>query len=159
MRVGLYNGCFDKLHEGHKHALSQAVRQCDYLILAVNTDSSVKRLKGKDRPIQPLNDRISALCGLADSVIPFDGDLDKLIMGIKPDILFVGYDHRAPLKIGWYSRDWKNNRESGAGFAQVIQLPHLLGYSTTAILKACEDQKVSPAMNALPKDGEATHPT
>lgn len=143
MRVGLYNGCWDLLHEGHKHALSQAVIQCDYLILAVNTDASVKRLKGKDRPIQPLKDRIAALCGLADSVIPFDGDLDKLIMAIKPNILFVGYDHRAPLKVGWYSRDWKNNREPGvgAGFAEVIQLTHLPGVSTTSIINGWESQK------------------
>lgn len=140
MRVGLINGCFDTFHDGHYHALREAAKNCDYLIVAVNTDWSVKYLKGAGRPIDPLSTRILNIqrSMLADAVIPFDGDKDKLIMSIKPHVYFVGYDHTAPTKLGWYARDWKNNRTQGqgAGFADVIQLSHLPGYSTTAIVSS-----------------------
>jgi D-beta-D-heptose 7-phosphate kinase/D-beta-D-heptose 1-phosphate adenosyltransferase len=144
MRVGLYNGVYDCLHAGHVLALEAARKQCDYLIVAVNTDTSVKRLKGETRPIQDCLTRMMAVkrCnrGRPDAVIPFDGDRDALIMAIKPDILFVGYDHSAPQKLAWYERGWKNGGKQ-AGFAQVIQLPHLPNYSTTGMLNSCDQPK------------------
>lgn len=137
MRVGLYNGVFDLFHEGHLHALEEAGRQCDYLVVAVNTDASVRRLKGPKRPVDTLYLRILHIeqHKLVDAVIPFDGDRDTLIMAIKPQVVFVGYDHSAPIKLAWYAKGWKDGGDQ-AGFADVIQLSHLPGFSTTGSLRA-----------------------
>ena len=137
MKVGLFNGCFDCFHDGHLHALEEAGRQCDYLVVAVNTDESVRRLKGDTRPKDTLYLRMLHVeqHKLVNAVIPFDGVLDALIMAIKPQIVFVGYDHRAPIKLAWYAKGWKEGGNQ-AGFADVIQLSHLPGFSTTSKLNA-----------------------
>jgi D-beta-D-heptose 7-phosphate kinase/D-beta-D-heptose 1-phosphate adenosyltransferase len=99
MRVGLCNGCFDALHDGHRLFLAAASNHCDYLIVAVNSDASVKRLKGQGRPIYPITQRIEmlqALCSAdAQAIIPFDGDVLGLIRLIKPDVLIRGHDQTA----------------------------------------------------------------
>lgn len=90
------NGCFDILHRGHISYLEEARSLGASLVVAVNTDGSVKRLnKGSDRPINPLEDRMAVLAALqcVDAVIPFDEDTPlTLIQALHPDILVKGGD-------------------------------------------------------------------
>lgn len=98
MKVGFTTGCFDALHSGHKHLLDQALLQCDYLVIAVNTDAYCRRVKGPSRPLCSLEDRMWALndyfeCrGGAVAVLPFDGNDSLLASIIKPDVIFRGFD-------------------------------------------------------------------
>lgn len=97
-RVVMTNGCFDILHAGHVDYLVQARRLGDRLIVAVNTDDSVQRLKGPSRPINPLEHRMAVLAGLGavDWVVPFDEDTpERLICEVLPDVLVKGGDYRA----------------------------------------------------------------
>lgn len=98
MKVGFTTGCFDALHSGHKHLLDQALLQCDYLVVAVNTDQYCKRVKGPLRPICTLEDRMWEINAYYDrtggqvAVIPFDGNDTLLASIIKPDVIFRGFD-------------------------------------------------------------------
>lgn len=96
-RVVMTNGCFDLLHPGHITYLEQAKALGDRLIIAVNDDASVSRLKGKHRPINPLSHRMAVLAGLAavDWVVPFSEDTpERLITRVLPDILVKGGDYK-----------------------------------------------------------------
>ncbi|MFG6668111.1 bifunctional D-glycero-beta-D-manno-heptose-7-phosphate kinase/D-glycero-beta-D-manno-heptose 1-phosphate adenylyltransferase HldE [Halomonas sp. HNIBRBA4712] len=96
-RVVMTNGCFDILHAGHVSYLEQARRLGDRLIVAVNDDASVRRLKGERRPINTLDRRMQVLAGLAavDWVVPFNEDTPaRLIEAVLPDILVKGGDYR-----------------------------------------------------------------
>ncbi len=91
------NGCFDILHAGHVQYLQQAKQLGDYLLVAINDDASVSRLKGEQRPINQLSDRMAVLNALeaVDWVIPFSGDTpEKLIGKVLPDILVKGGDYQ-----------------------------------------------------------------
>lgn len=97
-RVVMTNGCFDVLHAGHVAYLEEAKNLGDRLIVAVNDDDSVARLKGESRPINKLADRMTVLSGLAavDWVVPFGEDTpQRLIQSILPDILVKGGDYRS----------------------------------------------------------------
>ena len=97
-RVIMTNGCFDVLHAGHVAYLEEAKNLGDRLIVAVNDDDSVRRLKGETRPINTLEDRMLVLAGLAavDWVVPFCGDTPaSLIADILPDVLVKGGDYKA----------------------------------------------------------------
>ncbi|MFI0473067.1 bifunctional D-glycero-beta-D-manno-heptose-7-phosphate kinase/D-glycero-beta-D-manno-heptose 1-phosphate adenylyltransferase HldE [Halomonas sp. HMF6819] len=96
-RVVMTNGCFDILHAGHVSYLEQAKRLGDRLIVAVNDDASIRRLKGEKRPINPLERRMQVLAGLGavDWVVPFSDDTPQaLIEDVLPDILVKGGDYR-----------------------------------------------------------------
>jgi D-beta-D-heptose 7-phosphate kinase / D-beta-D-heptose 1-phosphate adenosyltransferase len=96
-RVVLTNGCFDILHAGHVSYLEEAKSCGDRLIVAVNDDDSVRRLKGATRPINPVADRMAVLAGLAsvDWVVPFGEDTPaELIAKVAPDVLVKGGDYR-----------------------------------------------------------------
>lgn len=96
-RVVITNGCFDILHAGHVSYLEQAKRLGDRLIVAVNDDDSVRRLKGTGRPVNPLDRRMAVLAGLAavDWVVPFGEDTpERLICRVMPDVLVKGGDYR-----------------------------------------------------------------
>jgi D-beta-D-heptose 7-phosphate kinase/D-beta-D-heptose 1-phosphate adenosyltransferase len=96
-RIVMTNGCFDILHAGHVSYLEQAKALGDRLIVAVNDDASVARLKGPTRPINPLEDRMAVLAGLAavDWVVPFSEDTPAaLIARIVPDVLVKGGDYK-----------------------------------------------------------------
>lgn len=96
-RVVMTNGCFDILHAGHVAYLEQAKRLGNRLIVAVNDDASIGRLKGPKRPINPLNRRMQVLAGLGavDWVVPFSDDTPQaLIEAVLPDILVKGGDYR-----------------------------------------------------------------
>ncbi|MDE0372574.1 MAG: D-glycero-beta-D-manno-heptose 1-phosphate adenylyltransferase [Rhodospirillales bacterium] len=97
-RVVMTNGCFDILHSGHVGCLQEAKGLGDRLIVAVNDDDSVARLKGRGRPVNPLPDRMAVLAGLAavDWVAPFAGDTPaELIARVLPDVLVKGGDYRS----------------------------------------------------------------
>lgn len=125
-RIVMTNGCFDILHAGHVAYLRQARELGDRLIVAVNDDASVARLKGERRPVNPLSARMAVLSALAavDWVVPFSEDTpERLICRIRPDILVKGGDYRAGEIAGAGCV-----RESGG---EVRILPFVDGYSTT----------------------------
>ena len=103
LTIGFTNGCFDLLHPGHVHLLCEARSYCDRLVVGLNSDTSVKRLKGPARPVQPETARSFVLAGLAfvDAVTLFDQDTPiELIEAIKPDILLKGADYNIDGVIG-----------------------------------------------------------
>ena len=102
-RVIMTNGCFDVLHAGHVAYLEEAKSLGDRLIVAVNDDDSVRRLKGASRPINALEDRLLVLAGLAavDWVVPFSEDTPaRLIEAVLPDVLVKGGDYRPEEIVG-----------------------------------------------------------
>ena len=129
-RVVMTNGCFDLLHPGHVTYLSQAAALADVLIVAVNDDSSVARLKGDDRPINSIDSRMSVLAGLrsVSYVIPFSEDTPvRLIEAISPDVLVKGGDYAISEIAGH-----EHVLQSGG---EVIILEFVEGFSTTATIK------------------------
>ena len=135
MKIGLCTGCFDLLHEGHLYFLEQAEAACDYLIVAVNSDRSVARLKGINRPVQTLNDRMLNIMARAPgcgALVPFDGSTERLIMAIRPDVVISGYDHGTVNEEVYAMRvpGWKNGVED-MDIIPVIRAKHLKGFSTT----------------------------
>jgi len=95
-KVGFTCGVFDLLHRGHVEYLAEARRRCDFLVVAVNTDASVTRLKGLARPIQPARDRVALIAALraVDAVIPQDDDRpEHLLHTLRPDFYFKGGDY------------------------------------------------------------------
>lgn len=113
LTVGFTNGCFDLLHPGHISLLQQARAACDRLIVAINSDASVKRLKGDDRPVQSEAARstIMASLGMVDAVVIFGEDTPlELIQALRPNVLVKGADYTVEtvvggdLVIGWGGR-------------------------------------------------------
>jgi D-beta-D-heptose 7-phosphate kinase / D-beta-D-heptose 1-phosphate adenosyltransferase len=103
LRIGFTNGCFDLIHPGHVHLLAQARAACDRLVVALNTDASVKRLKGPERPIQSEAARATVMSSLAsvDLVVLFAEDTPlSLIEAIRPDVLVKGADYRPDEVVG-----------------------------------------------------------
>ena len=102
-RVVFTNGCFDLLHVGHLHILQQAARQGDILIVGLNSDSSIRRLKGPERPLIPEQERATLLAAFdcVDAVVLFPEDTpENLIRRIRPDILVKGSDYRMDQVVG-----------------------------------------------------------
>jgi len=96
LRVGFTNGCFDILHLGHIELLRYSRRNCDRLIVGINSDASVRRLKGPERPFNPEGDRAEVLAALdvVDAVVIFTEDTPQaLIEGVEPDVLVKGADY------------------------------------------------------------------
>jgi D-beta-D-heptose 7-phosphate kinase/D-beta-D-heptose 1-phosphate adenosyltransferase len=103
LRVGFANGCFDLVHPGHVALLRKAREKCDRLIVALNTDASVKRLKGESRPVQDEASRAAVIGSLrsVDLVTLFDEDTPlELIKLLKPDVLFKGEDYTVAEVVG-----------------------------------------------------------
>jgi D-beta-D-heptose 7-phosphate kinase/D-beta-D-heptose 1-phosphate adenosyltransferase len=103
LTVGFTNGCFDLLHPGHVQLLCEARSHCDRLVVGLNSDTSVKRLKGPERPIQPEAARSIVLAGLGfvDAVILFEEDTPlDLIACIRPDVLVKGADYSIDQVVG-----------------------------------------------------------
>ncbi len=126
LKVGFTNGVFDLLHRGHLYSLEQAKRRVDRLIVGVNADASVKRLKGPDRPVQDEEARAAVLAALrfVDLVVIFDEDTpEELIRAMRPDLLFKGADYA-----GGEIPGGAFVRENGG---TVEFLPLLPGHSTT----------------------------
>lgn len=129
-KIVFTNGCFDLLHLGHIDYLSKAKDQGDILIVGLNTDSSVKRLKGKNRPITDEKSRAMLLAALqfVDYVVLFDEDTPyELIKFIQPDVLVKGSDYKPEEIVGYDVVKAKNG--------QIVTIDFLPGYSTSAIEK------------------------
>lgn len=130
-KIVFTNGVFDLLHKGHIFSLSQSAKQGDILIIGLNADSSVKRLKGDSRPINDQDARALLLASLmmVDAVIIFEEDTPiKLITLILPDVLVKGGDYTVDEIVG--------AKEVIANGGKVVINPILDGFSTTAIIKA-----------------------
>lgn len=123
------NGCFDILHAGHIASLTEAAKQGDKLIVALNSDASVKALKG---PLRPVNDEaaravVMAALGMVDGVVIFNEQTPReLILALKPDVLVKGGDYKVEDVAG-------ANEVIGWGGRVVIN-PVVEGFSTTAII-------------------------
>lgn len=129
-KVVFTNGCFDLLHPGHIHLLNQAKNLGDRLVVAVNSDNSVRRLKGPKRPILAERDRASLLASLhcVDLVLLFGADTpEDLLKTLKPHVLVKGADYKPEQVVG------RQIVEAHGGQVQLV--PLLTGYSTTAITK------------------------
>lgn len=135
-RIIMTNGCFDIIHTGHVRYLSRAKSLGNFLVIAVNDDDSVKRLKGSDRPINSLENRVTVLSALAsvNLIVPFGEDTpEKLIRFLKPDTLVKGGDYKEEQIAGA-----KSVRKSGG---DVIIIPLEEGYSTSRILEKMKNKK------------------
>lgn len=129
-RIVFTNGCFDILHAGHIQYLEKAAELGDRLIVAVNSDESIKRLKGENRPILSLNERMKLMASMrcVDWVISFEEDTPiKLIKQIMPDTLVKGGDYKKENIVGF--KEVTNN----GGETHVI--PYVDGHSTTSIVE------------------------
>jgi len=101
--IGLANGCFDLLHVGHARYLAEARQNCDVLVVGINSDESVRRIKGEKRPVVTLEDRAFVLASLlpVDVVCSFDEDTPyNLISAIVPDVLVKGADWKVDDIVG-----------------------------------------------------------
>ena len=124
------NGCFDILHQGHIFSLTKAASEADYLIVGLNSDKSVERLKGPGRPVNTQESRAIVLASLVmvDAVIIFDEDTPlNLVKALLPDVMVKGGDYRV-------------NEIAGAGEViaaggRVVINPILEGFSTTSIIE------------------------
>lgn len=128
-RVVFTNGCFDIIHRGHIEYLTSAKSMGDVLVVGVNTDSSVRRIKGKGRPITPEADRAFIVAGLAsvDYAVLFGEDTpEKLIREILPDVLVKGADWKIADVVG------RDIVEASGGLVRTI--PFISRRSTTAII-------------------------
>lgn len=132
-KIVFTNGCFDLLHAGHVDLLEKARELGDILILGLNSDDSVRRLKGANRPIVPEEDRARVLLGLwsVDYVTIFDEDTPfELIRLVRPDVLVKGGDYTPDTIVG------RDTVESYGGKVAVI--PLLKGKSSTDIIRSIQ---------------------
>ena len=129
-RIAFTNGCFDILHEGHLFSLSQAAKEADFLIVGLNADSSIQKLKGLERPINKEHSRSLMIASLliVDAVIVFDEDTPlELIKAILPDVLVKGGDYTIDQIAG--------AKEVLANGGNVIINPIVQGFSSTNIIE------------------------
>jgi D-beta-D-heptose 7-phosphate kinase / D-beta-D-heptose 1-phosphate adenosyltransferase len=130
LKVGFTNGCFDILHPGHVAYLAQARSWCDRLVVGLNTDRSVRALKGEGRPVNDLRSRALVLAALSsvDLVAPFDEDTPlELIRAVQPDVLVKGAD---------YAKDEVVGHELVESWGGEVRLAALVeGHSTTSTLR------------------------
>ncbi len=127
--IAFTNGCFDILHDGHIASLSQAAAEGDYLIVGLNSDGSVKRLKGAERPINNEQTRALILASLmmVDAVVIFEEDNPlELVKAIMPDVMVKGGDYTV--------EQIEGAKEVIANGGRVVINPIVPGYSTTSII-------------------------
>jgi len=129
-KIVFTNGCFDILHRGHLEYMATASDLGSRLIIGLNSDASVKKLKGPERPLNNENDRALALASLhfVDAVVIFDEDTPlELIKALKPDVLAKGGDYTPETVVG------ASEVKLSGGRVEII--PFTTGYSTTSLLK------------------------
>jgi rfaE bifunctional protein nucleotidyltransferase chain/domain len=123
------NGCFDLLHAGHIRLFREARKLGDVLVVGVNTDASVRRLKGPNRPVFPLRERLEVLAALTDigGLISFGEDTPlQLIRRLRPDVLVKGGDWRPEEVVG--------RAEVEAAGGRLVIVPYLEGRSSSSII-------------------------
>lgn len=129
-KVVFTNGCFDIIHSGHIKTFFEAKNYGDILFVGINTDDSIRRIKGEKRPILPLDVRaiVVAGCEAVDFVVPFHEDTpEEIIKKIKPDVLIKG-------------EDWEEDKIVGAEFVKksggkIVRIKLVEGISTTKIIE------------------------
>jgi len=134
-RIAFTNGVFDILHPGHIFSLSQAAREADHLVVGLNADVSVKRLKGPGRPVNDENARALLLASLliVDAVVIFTEDTPlELIRAIRPDVLVKGGDYQIDQVVG--------AREVQEAGGRVVINPLLEGWSTTRLIETLKSK-------------------
>lgn len=134
--LGFTNGCFDLLHPGHVQYLDDCRALCDFLILGLNSDASVARLKGPSRPVQDEWARARILLGLRsiDAVIRFEEDTPlELITALQPDLLAKGGDYTPGTVVGREVVEGRGGR--------LVLIPFLAGYSSTTIVERIRTQR------------------
>ena len=132
-KVVFTNGCFDLIHGGHIYLFRTAKTQGDVLIVALNSDASIRRLKGPSRPIFPLAERMEVLAALADiDYVTWFGENtpQKIIAALLPDVLVKGGDWGADEIVG-------TKEVEGAG-GRIYRVPYLRGHSSTNIIEKIE---------------------
>jgi D-glycero-beta-D-manno-heptose 1-phosphate adenylyltransferase len=128
-KIAFTNGVFDIFHTGHIFSLSQAAKEADYLIVGLNADASVKRLKGESRPVNDQDSRALVLASLliVDAVVLFEEDTPlELIKSVMPDVLVKGGDYTIEQIVG--------ATEVMANGGRVVINPVLEGFSTTHLI-------------------------
>lgn len=128
-KIVFTNGCFDVLHRGHIYLLSRAREMGDLLIVGLNSDASVTKLKGPDRPVNSQDSRAEVLGALAfvDYIIVFEEDTPlDMIITLEPDILAKGGDYSMEEIVG--------HEEVSSRGGRVISIPLLEGYSSSSII-------------------------
>jgi len=142
-RIVFTNGCFDLLHPGHIGSLEQARALGNALIVGLNSDASVRQLKGAGRPVLPERERAEILAALecVDAVVIFD-DLTprEVIARLLPDVLVKGGD--------WPGDQIVGREEVEAAGGRVVSIPVVPGYSTTAILRKIREGASSSRVEA-----------
>ena len=129
-KVSFTNGCFDILHPGHLFSLKQAAAEADYLIVGLNSDASVKKLKGPSRPINNTESRAMVLANLivVDAVVVFEEETPlELIKALLPDVMVKGGDYTIDEVVG--------GKEVIANGGKVIINPIVEGFSTTSLIE------------------------
>lgn len=129
-KVVFTNGCFDLLHTGHIHLFREAKKIGDVFMVAVNDDSSIRKIKGKSRPIFPLKERVEILGAIEeiDYLTSFSEETPKKIIGqILPDILVKGGD--------WSPEEVVGRREVEEAGGEVVIIPYLEGRSSSDIIE------------------------
>ncbi len=135
-KIAFTNGCFDLIHRGHVAYLESAKQLADFLVLGLNSDDSVRRLKGDERPFINQDDRAYILSRLeaVDVVCVFEQDTPlELIKRVKPDLLIKGGDYRLEEIVG------RQVVEAHGG--KVLTIPFIEGRSTTNLVKKIRKQK------------------
>jgi rfaE bifunctional protein nucleotidyltransferase chain/domain len=149
-KVVFTNGCFDLLHPGHIHGFELARQMGDALIVGLNSDASVRQLKGPTRPVIPEQERAEILSALeaVDAVIIFDELTPReVIARLLPDVLVKGGD--------WPGDKIAGREEVGAAGGRVVSIPVVPGYSTTMILQKIRDGASGVAEESQTKDTRA----
>lgn len=129
-KIVFTNGCFDILHRGHIEYLAQAANRGDVLVIGLNTDNSVRRIKGDSRPVQDEYARAILLASLSfvAAVILFDDDTPyELIKKVQPDVLIKGSDYKIEDIVGYDIVNAKGG--------EVVTIDFIEGYSTTSIIE------------------------
>ena len=153
LKVGFTNGCFDLLHPGHVSLLKAARAQCDRLVVALNTDASVRRLKGPARPVNDLESRSQVIAAIryVDCTVAFDAETPiELIRGILPDVLVKGADYSVETVVG--------AEVVQAAGGRVFLADLVPGQSSTAMVGRIDQKHVQPA-KATPARKRVSTPT
>jgi D-beta-D-heptose 7-phosphate kinase/D-beta-D-heptose 1-phosphate adenosyltransferase len=134
LRIGFTNGCFDILHPGHVKVLTAARGACDRLVVGLNSDASVKRLKGEGRPVQDERARAEVLAALeaVDLIVIFEEDTPiKLITQIEPNVLAKGGDYTLEQVVG--------HEIVAANGGEIVLIDTLEGFSTTSLVRRARE--------------------
>jgi rfaE bifunctional protein nucleotidyltransferase chain/domain len=142
-RIVFTNGCFDLLHPGHIGSLEQARSLGDALVVGINSDASVRQLKGAGRPVLPERERAEILAAMecVDAVVIFDEPTPReVIARLLPDVLVKGGD--------WPGDQIVGREEVEAAGGRVVSIPVVAGYSTTEILRKIREGAPTPRVEA-----------